>query len=79
MVGAGGLAVDCVVRAHHRAGFSLNDGGAECRLVRVDLIVLAHVHIGKVPRRLGAAVYGVVFRGCNGEVVFRIIAFNPVT
>lgn len=38
--------------------------------------MLADVHIGKVARWFRPAVYGVVFRCRNGEVVFRVIALQ---
>ena len=76
LVGACRLAIDCVVCAHHRAGFAFHDGSAECGLVGVDLVVLAYVHIGKVARRLRPAVHGIVLRCRNGQVVLRIVALQ---
>ena len=51
-------------------------GGAECGLVGVHLVVLAHVHIGKVPGRLRAAVHGIVLGCCDRAVVLRIVALH---
>src|ERR1019366_6459641 len=36
LIGAGGLAVDAVVRAHYRVGLGFSDGGAEGRQIGVD-------------------------------------------
>jgi len=38
--------------------------------------VLAHVNIGKVAGGFRSAVHGVVLRGCDGEVVFGVIALQ---
>ena len=38
--------------------------------------MLAHVHIGKVARRLRPAVYGIVLRGRNGQVILWIVALQ---
>ena len=76
LVGACRLAIDGVVGAHDGAGFAFHDGGAESWLVGIDLIVLAHVHIGKVTRGLGSAVHVVVFGCCDGQVIPGVIALQ---
>ena len=73
------LAIDRVIGAHHRSRLALHNSGAECRLVRIHLIVLAHVHIREVARRLRSAVHRIVFWRRDGEIVFGIMPCNPVT
>ena len=51
-------------------------GSTECRLIRIHLVVLAHVHIRKVTRRFRPAVHGEMLRRRNGEVILGIIALQ---
>ena len=76
LVGARRLAVDGVVGAHHRGSLALDNGRAKGRLVGVDLVVPAHVDIGKVTGRLRAAVHGEVFGGGNTQVVLGVVALQ---
>ena len=76
LVGAGGLAVDAVVGAHHRVGLGLGDRGAEGGQIGVELVVLADVDVGRVARRLGAAVHGVVLGRGDDAVVLGIVALH---
>ena len=48
LIGAGRLAIDAVVGAHHGAGFAFGDGGAEGGQIGVELVVLADVDVGGV-------------------------------
>ena len=63
------LAIDRVVGTHHRPCFTFDHGRAECRFVRVYLIVLANVHVGKVARRFWAAVHSVVLEPNGSRAV----------
>ena len=76
LVDAGGLPVDAVVGAHHGAGLALGYRRAERRQVGVHFVVLAHFHVGNVPRRLGSAVHREMLRRRNGEIVFRIVSLH---
>src|ERR1039458_7554354 len=75
-IGARRLTVDRVVCAHHRSGFALDDCGAETRLIRVELIVLAHVHVREVARGLRTAVHNKAFGRRNYAVVLRVVALH---
>ena len=76
LVGASRLTVDRVIGAHHRSGLAFHDGGAETRLISVEFIVPAHIHIRKVPCRFRAAVHIKVL-GCGDHaVVLRIFALH---
>ena len=75
-IGAGGLAVDAVIGAHHRAGFGLDDRGAEGRQIGVHLIVLAYGNVGGVARRFRAAVYGKVLGRGDGAVIARVVTLQ---
>ena len=55
---------------------AFNYGSAECGFVSVDLVVFTDVYIREVARRLRPAVYGIVLRGCNGQVVLRIVTLQ---
>jgi len=46
LIGAGGLAVNAVVGAHHAAGLALGNGGAKGGQIGVQLVVLAYGDIG---------------------------------
>ena len=76
LIGARGLAVDGVIGAHHRPGLAFNYGGAEDGFVSVELVVPAHIHIGKVTGRLGSAVHVVVLGSGDRAVVARVVALN---
>ena len=77
LVRAARLAVDRVVRAHHRSCVAFRYSSAKRRQISIDLIVLAHIHIGHVPRRLRPAMHCEMLRSRNHPVVFRIVALHP--
>ena len=70
------FAVDRIVGTHHRPCFAFDHGGAECRFVRVHLVVLADIYIGEVARRFWSAVHSVVLGCRNAEVVLGVIALQ---
>src|SRR6185437_188248 len=76
LVCAGWLAVDRVVSAHHRPGLSFDDCSAEAGLVGVDLIVLAHINVGKVTCRLAPAVHREMLWRRDREVVLWIVTLK---
>ena len=51
LIGAGGLAVYAVVRAHDGVGLGFSHCGPESRQVSVDLVMLAHRDVGIVASR----------------------------
>ena len=57
LVGAGGLAVDRVIRTHDRSRVPFNHRSAKRRHVRVFLIVLTYVNIREVASGLRPAVH----------------------
>ena len=71
MIGAGGFAVDGVVRAHDGVGAALDDGSAEGRRVGVVEIVGRYRNIETVAQRFGSGVDGVVLgRGDRFQIVW---------
>src|SRR3974390_1854433 len=75
-IGAGGLAVNAVVGAHHRSRFRLGNGSAKGWQVSVFLVVARDRDVRLVACRLRPAVYGVVLRCGNHAVVLGIIALH---
>src|SRR6185437_11345216 len=73
---AGRLSLDRVISAHDGTGLTLNDGRAESRLIGVELVVPVYVDIGKVARRLGAAVDVIVLGRGDDPVVLRVITLH---
>jgi hypothetical protein len=72
--GAGRLAVQAVVGAHHALGAAFDDGGAEGGQVGLTHVALGGGGVEAVALGLGAAVDGVVL-GRRGDLeVFRIVA-----
>src|SRR5271165_4694785 len=76
LVGTGGLPIDAVVGTHDRAGFPLDYGRAECRQIRVQLIMLAHFDVNRVAGWLGPAVYGVMLGRRNDAIVIRVVTLH---
>src|SRR5690606_20387671 len=78
VVGAGRLAVDAVVGAHHRTGAAFHDRGAERRQVGVLQVVAGDVDIGRVAGRLGTAVHRVVLGRGDDVVPARVLALHAL-
>ncbi len=76
LVGAGWLAVDAVVSAHHGVGLGLGHCGAKGGQIGIHFVVLAHSHVGHVPCGFRPAVYGKVLGGRDDAVVVRIVALH---
>ncbi len=76
--GARRRAVQRVVRTHHRAGLSFDDGSAEGRRIGRFHIAWRHIDIESMPARLGPAVHGEVLgRGDRARVV-EVLALQAV-
>ena len=76
IVGAGRLAVDPVVSAHHRSRLALGDGGAERGKIGVFHVVLGNLDVDAVTRRLRAAVHGEMFRSRDHPVILRVVTLQ---
>ena len=75
-IGARGLTIDAVIRAHNGLGFAFGYGRAERWQIRVFHIMFRDLDIDGVPRRFWTAVYRVVFRRGDHAEVFGIVALQ---
>jgi len=55
---------------------AIHDSGTKRRFVGVEHVVLAHIHVGEVPRRLRAVVHGIVLGRRDHAVVLRVFALH---
>ena len=70
------LTIDGVVSAHDGSGFAFRDSRAKCRLIRVELIVFAYIHVCKMTRRLRTAVHVKVLRRGDYAVIFWVVPLH---
>ena len=78
LAGAGRLAVDPVVGAHHRAGATFDHRGAERRQVGVLKVAARDVDVGVVAGGFRAAVHGVVLGRGDHVQPLRMIALHAL-
>jgi hypothetical protein len=77
--GTGRLPIDAVIGAHDGAGLTLGYRRSEGRQVGLQLVMLAHIHVHEVPRRLRFAVHRKMLRRRDDAIALRIVSLHPGT
>src|SRR5436190_1811493 len=76
LIRAGRLTIDCVVGAHDGIGMAFDNRSAKCWRVRVQLVMLADVNVGKVTRGFRPAVNSEMLRCGDNSKVVRIVSLH---
>ena len=76
LVSTGRFSVDRVEGAHDRSCLAFDNGGAETRLIGVELVVLAHVDVGEMARGLRAAVHIEMLGRGDDAIILWVVALH---